>query len=282
MDPHSDALPPVGCGIHSDYISAYRRDLFALPLIELEDYLDPAFADRDQERLPAIAAALADYDGTRLLSGPYIDLNPGSPDRLVREATRQRCEQARRCATALGANEIVYLSSFLPIVYLSSYEDGWVARSVAFWRSYLDDLDPRLTISLCNTFEFSPEHLIRVVEGVGRPNFRLAFDLGHFLVYATVDLEAWLWQVAPYCATVYVHSNDGRVDTHDEPYRGRLTGAQVAQVAAALPPATAFIVKMTDKTTIRQSVAWVRRYVRPPSADAADNGLGPASASVRP
>jgi sugar phosphate isomerase/epimerase len=250
----------IGCGIHSSEIPTYRQDLFALPLVEVEDYLDPAFADHDQDRLPAITAMMADYGGTRILSGPYIDLNPGSPDTLIRAATRQRCVQAQRFATSFGASEIVYLSTFIPIVYLASYEEGWVARSVAFWCSYLDELDPRITISLGNTFEFTPELLVRVVEGVGRPNFRLALDLGHFLVYAKVDLEEWLRQIAPYCATVYVHSNDGRRDTHDEPYRGRLTGPQVAQVAAALPSSTAFIVKMTNKASIGQSIAWVKRY----------------------
>jgi sugar phosphate isomerase/epimerase len=253
----------VGCGIQSDDIPAHRRELLGLPLLEVEDYLDPALADRDQERLPAVVAALADYGGTRVLSGPYIDLNPGSPDALVLEATWRRFAQARRFAAVLGATEIIYLSSFIPIVYLSFYEEGWVRRSIDFWRSYLDDLDPGVTVSLCNTFEFTPEHLVRVVEGVGRPNFRLAFDLGHFLVYAKVDLGDWLGQIAPYCATVYVHSNDGRVDTHDAPYHGRLTSAQMAQVAATLPRGTAFIVKMRDKGTIAASVDWVRRYALP-------------------
>jgi sugar phosphate isomerase/epimerase len=252
----------VGCGVLSGDIPTYRRELFDLTVLEVEDYLDPTFADRDQECLPNVVAALADFGGTRVLSGPYVDLNPGSPDTLVRQATRRRFAQARRFAAALGATEIVYLSSFLPIVYLSFYEEGWVMRSIAFWRSYLDDLDPGITISLGNTFEFTPEHLVRVVKGVDRPNFRIAFDLGHFLVYSKVELGAWLDQIAPYCATVYVHSNDGRVDTHDAPYEGRLTAAQLARVTATLGPQTAFIVKMRDKGTIDLSVAWVRRHTR--------------------
>jgi sugar phosphate isomerase/epimerase len=262
MDASAAATLRVGCGIHSDDIPAYQGELFDLPVLEVEDYLDPTFADRDQERLPEIVAALADYGGTRVLSGPYIDLNPGSPDTLVQEATRRRFLQAQRFATALGASEIVYLSSFIPIVYLSFYEEGWVKRSIAFWRTYLAELDPGITVSLGNTFEFSPVHLVRVVDGVARPNFRIAFDLGHFLVYSKVDLGTWLDQIAPYCATVYVHSNDGHADTHDAPYEGRLTAAQLAQVAATLPRDAAFIVKMRDKGTVAQSVAWVRRHAR--------------------
>jgi sugar phosphate isomerase/epimerase len=196
-----------------------------------------------------------------MLSSPYIDLNPGSPDRLIIEATRQRLEQAHEFARSLGATEIVVLSSFLPIVYLSFYEEGWVIRSVAFWRAYLDNVDPNIVISLGNTFEFSPEHLVRVVEAVNRPNFRLTFDLGHFLVYSKVDLEAWLKQIAPHCSTVYVHSNNGRIDTHDEPFTGILRSEQLAQVAAALPATTKFLAKMNNKATLRESVKWIENSV---------------------
>lgn len=192
-----------------------------------------------------------------MLSGPYIDLNPGSPERLIVEATHQRFAQSHQFARSLGAMEIVVLSSFLPFVYLSFYEEGWVTRSVAFWRSYLDNVDPSITISLGNTFEFRPEHLVRVVEAVNRPNFRLTFDLGHFLVYSKVDLETWLRQIAPHCSTVYVHSNDGSIDTHDEPFTGVLRSEHLAQVAAALPATTRFLAKMNNKATLGQSVKWI-------------------------
>jgi sugar phosphate isomerase/epimerase len=196
--------------------------------------------------------------GARVLSGPYIDLNPGTPERLVRAATRRRFGQVRRAAAALGAAEVVFLSSFLPLVGLASYEAGWVARSVAFWRAYLDGADPRLTVALGNTFEASPEPLARVAEGVDRPAFRLALDLGHFLVYAELGLDAWVRRIAPYCSTVYVHSNDGRADTHEAPPRGALTADHVARVAAALPATTKFILKMADKGAITPSAAWLR------------------------
>ncbi len=231
--------------------------MFTLPLLELEDYLDPNFAEYDQEALPLIQHQLEPYRGSLILSGPYIDLNPGSPERLIIEATRQRLSQAHQFARTLGAVEIVVLSSFLPIVSLSFYEEGWVKRSITFWRSYLESINAAITISQGNTFEFRPDFLVRVVEAVNRPNFRLAFDLGHFLVYSQVDVETWLRQIAPHCYTVYVHSNDGSRDTHDEPFIGVLRSEQLAQVAAALPATTRFLAKMNNKATFAESMKWI-------------------------
>jgi hypothetical protein len=138
--------------------------LVTLPLLELENYLDPNFAEYDQEALPSIQHQPELHRGLLILSSPYIDLNPGSPERLIIEATHQRLSQAHQFARRLGAVEIVVLSSFLPIVSLSFYEEGWVKRSIAFWQSYLESADPAITISLGNTFEFRPDFLVRVVE----------------------------------------------------------------------------------------------------------------------
>ena len=60
----------------------------------------------------------------------------------------------------------------------------------------------------------------KVIEEVARPNFRLAFDLGHFLVYSRESLTDWLRTTASHISSVYVHSNDRKVDTHDELGRG--------------------------------------------------------------
>ena len=248
----------IGFGVAADDIPEHHDQLFRLPLIELEDFLFPGFADQSKQKLPGIKAILAGYPGEIALSGPYIDLNPGTPDRLVRRIVRQRFDQALDFASGIDAREIIFLSTFLPIIRLPVYEEDWVDRSVDFWGAFLESVDPGLTISLCNTFEAHPGYLVRVVEGVGRHNFKLAFDLGHFLVYSEIDLPAWLAQIAPACSTVYVHSNDGKVDKHVEPFKGLLQREQVAQLKRYLPEKTRLIAKPFNKAAILESVAWLQ------------------------
>lgn len=247
----------IGCGVHSDSLAIHHDMLFALPVIEIENFLFPGFADRAQMELPRVKAALDGYNGAVVVSAPYIDLNPGSPERLTIEAARLRFEQTYAFAQALGTSEIIFLSTFIPIIYLSAYEDDWVARSITFWRSFMEIVDPGVMISLGNVFEFRPDYLVQIAGEVNRPNFRLTFDLGHFLVYSRIELAGWLAKIAPYCSTVYVHSNNGQMDTHDEPYIGSLRPDQIALVAKVLAPDARFIIKAINKETTGQSVDWV-------------------------
>lgn len=247
----------TGVGLASGDLKEYRQLISHLPFIELEDFLSPDFADRSAGALPQIQGLLESYPGEILLSGPYIDLNPGTPDALVRRAVRRRFAQVLHFATGIAAREIIFLSTFLPIIRLPAYDEDWIARSISFWKSFLKDLSPDLALSLCNTFEPQPEPLLRVVRGVGCANFRLAFDLGHYLVYGEIPLKDWLSRIASYCSTVYVHSNDRSVDTHDPPYVGKLRPAHLALLRRWLPEETRLIAKPFDKACLPESVAWI-------------------------
>jgi sugar phosphate isomerase/epimerase len=252
-------MPKLGAGISSQQISSLADLLSELDVLELEDYLNPAEFSMLDGRYGAAKDQLAAFRGEVVLSGPYIDLNPGSPDALVRETCFRRFRHALDWARQFGAHEIIFCSTFIPIIYLEFYEADWALRCADFWTEFMAEVPREITISLCNTFEFTPRWLSWVADKVNQPNFRLALDLGHFLVYSTIDLEVWLRQTAPYLSTVYVHSNHGQVDEHLPPDQGVLTTAQVALAARYAAPDARFILKPFDKTCLQQNLAWLRQ-----------------------
>jgi sugar phosphate isomerase/epimerase len=247
----------TGYAIGSDQVATYKPQLFRLPVLALDDFLITGFPDQAQARLPEIKQLLAGYGGEIVVAGPHVDLNPGSPDRLVIEVVQKRYEQALAFAAEIGAREIMFLSSFIPIIGLAAYEDPWVSGSIQFWKSFMDAVSPSMTVSLANLFEFRPEFMLRVVEGVGHPNFKITLELGHFLVYSKIGLVDWLQKIAAHCSTVYVHSNNGQIDTHDEPYRGVLKREDIALIGRMLAPDTRLIVQVFNKSAIAECIAWV-------------------------
>lgn len=259
-------MSKIGMGLGSQQIADLAALTCQTDALELEDFLNPAEFDRLEPRLAEARAALRDYHGELLLSGPYIDLNPASPDALVQEACRQRFRQALDWAKQLGAREIIFCSTFIPIIYLEFYEADWARRSADFWSAFLDEVPGGVTISLCNTFEFDPRWLVWVAGQVNRPNFRLALDLGHFLVYARIGLEDWLRQTAPFLSTVYVHSNHGQVDEHLPPGEGLLSAEQVQMAARYAPAQARFVLKPFEKTALPASLAWLRRVLEAKSS----------------
>ena len=246
----------ISCAVRSDQLPQYLSELVSLPAIEIEDWLDPTFPER-------ISCCTRRATGASRLSWANPALWPvyRSQPRFVREAhskgneaTFRRVLQVRR--RHRRARD--YLSLFLPPDHQPIFlRQGWLTQSVAFWRSYLNGVDPQMTVSLCNTFEYHPNLMLKTAEEVGRPNFRLAFDLGHFLVYARESLADWLRPTASRISSVYVHSNDGKVDTHDELGRGALTCEHVNQVAAALGPDANLVLKLSNKESIGRSMAWL-------------------------
>ena len=253
----------VGCGIHSSQITLYKEILFKLPLIELEDCLAPGFLDHFQQEIPRIQDQLEEYPGEIMISGPYIDLNPGSSERLNIEITTKRFHQAYEFAKAIHATEIVFLSSFIPIINLPAlYEEDWIAKSIVFWRAYIESLDGDMTISLGNTFEFFPDYLVRIASEVDHPQFKLALDLGHCLVYSKISMNDWIEKVKRFCSTVYVHSNDGQVDTHNEPFTGLLKDTDhVKLLAANLSSDTKYLAKPGNKDYLAESIRWIEQQI---------------------
>ena len=100
--------------------------------LKLRNWLDPTFPERAGGAIPVIRESLAGYEERILLSGPFIDLNPGSAERLVQKATRQRFEEWHEFAHAIGARGIIFLYSYLPIINLSFYDKRGVLVSVSY------------------------------------------------------------------------------------------------------------------------------------------------------
>ncbi len=252
----------IGAAVMSNGLEPYREELFSLPVIEVEDALVPGFLDDPGSGIERVNSALEDYKGQIIASGPFIDLNPGSPEPLSADVTRRRYRQTYDFARAIRATEIVFLSSFIPIINKSTYDEDWVSRSIAFWRDYMHGIDSGVTVSLCNTFENFPDYLVRIAEAVDRPNFRLAVDLGHCLVYAETAMGRWAGLAGPHTTTVYVHSNDGETDLHEPPFRGELGGRRYLELALPhLRDDVKLIAKMDDKRAIPASVDWIEARV---------------------
>ena len=88
--------------------------------------------------------------------------------------------------------------------------------------------ESNMAVSLANTFEYFPDYLVRIVEEVNSPNLKVSMDVGHFLVYSTIQMESWLKKVRNHTSCVYVHSNYGEIDTHEAPYEGLLMEKRIS------------------------------------------------------
>jgi len=156
------------------------------------------------------------------IHSPFMDLNPGALDSSIREATRQRFRQVFRAAELLRPRVIVVHPGFDELHYGDNRQE-WLNNSVSFWREFVPcarQLDSVIAVE--NIFEKEPATLHTLLDEINDPCFRHCFDIGHWNMFTTVQLEEWFAELGPYIAECHIHDNHGHADEHLPPGEGEI------------------------------------------------------------
>jgi len=188
-----------------------------------------------------------------IVDGPYIDLNPGTPDIEIRKVVERKVLQSIDFALSIGSDEIIFLSTFLPMIQVDFYDNAHVSNSINFWRNIISKTEG-IKISLCNIFEYDPSVLLKIVEGVNCINFGLAFDVGHAYAYAKTTLKDFFTKIESFCSSVYLHGNNGTYDEHLNIFEGDLLKSDQFQDIIPLIRDKNIILKPFDKSMIIKNV----------------------------
>lgn len=227
-------LPAVQVNLPlADLLGKYRHllDLPLNPEVGLSadslERLGPGDLDRAREMLA----------GRRLTSHlPFLDLAPGSCDRLVAEAAARRLEQAADWAIALGAGQAVIHLGFEPHLH---------RNREAFARRLADNLGPLagrlqaagIALAMENVFEPDPRPLLlarRALARTGCATVGFCLDIGHALAFSRTSLDAWWEALAPHLRELHLHDNDRSDDQHLPPGRGAADWAMLGRRLSAM------------------------------------------------
>lgn len=203
----------VSCAL-SKWIRYERTMRDAGPLaIEL------ALRGNDLDELPPAALrrfrAYLDETGLPcLVHAPFVDLNPGSADRAVREAALARHGAAMDLSAELGAAHVVFHTGYRPDPASGRERSFWSWAAETF--AALAARAPRGElpfILLENTRETTPDPLVKLRDAVGsRAGFCL--DPGHANVVSELPLGDWVDAFAPHLVELHLHDNHGQRDEH--------------------------------------------------------------------
>jgi sugar phosphate isomerase/epimerase len=175
---------------------------------------DANMAKLDMAQLADSAAALAESGLMTVLHAPFVDLLPGAADFRGRQQTIRLLEQTLLLAERIKAAKIV----FHPGLSANATEqevDDWLSRSYVLWSNYISwaKLNNCL-FGIENIYETSPTPLLRLITAIKSPYFGHVFDIGHWNIFSSGPLSAWLGAVAPYIHHLHLHDNHGRMDEH--------------------------------------------------------------------
>lgn len=191
------------------------------------------------------------------LHGPFLDLNPMSFDRLIRQATMERFQQAYEAAIILGAEKITYHSGMVPS---ANFLEGWAERMIDFWNEFLDG---KAGIRVCmeNVLDQEPSALLKVAEEVTHPEFGLCLDIGHAHCYSPHSVLEWAEMLAGHIGHVHIHDNDGTRDSHNALGEGTIPLEQLLPVLKKQNPEVTWTVECREEKDILSSLDYLKKVL---------------------
>ncbi len=147
---------------------------------------------------------------------PFHDLQPGSLDDLILQATRDRLKKSLDMAVLYQPKYLVGHANFIPIY--SNIFSKWLGRAAETWRQVLRAWTGNAPLYLENVRENDPRPLSDLLSELSEYRAYFCFDLGHWSSYGGgshyQNMTAWIQTMGPFLRHMHLHDNDGIADQH--------------------------------------------------------------------
>jgi sugar phosphate isomerase/epimerase len=221
---------------------------------DLEIYLSAAVLDQlEKSDLTELLARL-DWRPSLTLHAPFVDLNPGAADSMVRTVTEVRFRQILNAAAVLKPRTVVFHAAYDKWRY-GGRKDAWLENGLEVWRRVADEagrLGVRVAVE--NVFDDGPEPLRMLIDKIDRPDFGFCFDSGHFNLFSTVPMEHWFEALGRRLIEVHLHDNDGTGDAHWAVGRGTVDFKKMFYLMQRHASSPLLTIEAHDKEDIEASL----------------------------
>ncbi|MGD0843584.1 MAG: sugar phosphate isomerase/epimerase family protein [Geobacteraceae bacterium] len=239
-----------------------------LPLV-LERRVNPevhisgeGFDSLNPEELKRIAAALEENGLSTTMHAPYVDLNPGSTERLVHEATLRRFHQTLDAAEILRPKVIVLHPGYDRWRY-GDNKDLWLKQSIDTWQEVLGRAAGiGCILAVENIFEEEPSTLKALFEAVDSPFLRHCFDTGHWNLFVKISMDEWFAEIGSYIAEVHIHDNFGIKDDHNAIGEGNINFDLFFRLLQRYAPDAAWTLEAHSKETLEKALVNIGKYIK--------------------
>ena len=177
--------------------------------IEVQGFYNPNIIGKEETDilLTDYKKALLNFKGGKSLHAPFWDLNLGSKNPMIKEATMKVFNYAYNVAKELGCTEIVVHNGFVPN---TSFYEGWVRNAVAFWKEFFADKDNSITMMIENQCEEDSQVLKMEVDAVNDPRLKVCLDIGHANANSNMKVEDWITTLGDRIGYLHLHNNHGK------------------------------------------------------------------------
>ncbi|MDA8100578.1 MAG: sugar phosphate isomerase/epimerase [Nitrospiraceae bacterium] len=193
-----------------DYLDLLRRRKYDLEIYfpaSVLNQLEPGDVARMRDTL--------DWGPSLSIHAPFMDLNPGAVDTMVRSATQMRFKQILNVAAVLKPRSVVFHAAYDRWRYAGKRE-VWLQNSMETWPRVMEAASAidGLKVAVENVFDEDPEALRMLIERMNTPSFGFCFDTGHLNLFTKVAMEEWFRALGRHIVELHLHDNAGDEDSH--------------------------------------------------------------------
>ncbi|HAR45354.1 MAG: hypothetical protein A2X56_14645 [Nitrospirae bacterium GWC2_57_13] len=248
--------------VHIPY--AKLRDYFELirkRKYDLEIYLSAAVLDQlEREDLEKLRERL-DWNPKLTLHAPFVDLNPGAIDPMVKSVTQLRFRQLLDAAAILRPRAAVFHPGYDKWRY-SGRKDLWLENCLETWRTVADAAARiGMRVAVENVFDEDPDALALLFKKIDGPDFGFCFDTGHFNLFSKVPMEKWFESLGSRIVEVHLHDNDGTADSHWALGRGGIDFEKFFRLLKEQSAEPVYTIEAHDKDDVETSIGKVREFL---------------------
>jgi len=244
-------------------------EMIRLRRYDLEIYFSSSVLDQIEKPDLENLIERFDWNPKLTLHAPFMDLNPGAIDPMVRSVTQVRFRQLLNVAAILQPRAVVFHAAYDRWRY-SGRKDVWLDYSTDTWYKVMESASKAgLRVAVENVFDEDPDALHMLIEKVNNPDFGFCFDIGHFNLFSLVPMERWFEVLGRYLVEVHLHDNDGTADSHWALGRGNVDFDKFFALMSVHARMPVFTIEAHDKDDVERSLERVKTlmsgYHRPPA-----------------
>ncbi len=238
------------------------RELLRKRTYDLEIYFPASVLDQLEHGDLALLADSLDWDPAVTLHAPFMDLNPGAVDRMVRSATQMRFKQILNVAAMLRPRAVVFHAAYDRWRYAGK-TDIWLENSMETWPRVMENAAKAGTrVAIENVFDEDPDAIGMLIDKIGHRDFGFCFDTGHFNLFSKVPMEAWFDRLGKHLIELHLHDNEGKADSHLAPGRGTIDFPRFFRLLAQQNCRPVYTLEAHDAEDIEPGREALRRFLK--------------------
>lgn len=186
----------------------------------------------------------------------FADLCPWSSDPMVREVAKNRFELGYKVAKRLGVSHMVFHIWRVPWAGMIPRRAD---RCVNFWNEFLEWKSEKINYYIENLFDYDPEMLSLVIDGIHRDNVKVCLDTWHAHCKSKISVVDRIKTLKDRIGYVHIHDNNWEKDEHLGIGKGNIPMFDVLTALDTYAPNATWALecKVEDMDS---SIAWLKKH----------------------